>query len=212
VPGTDVSCRAVREWMAMGRAVIATRRAPLPELIDDGVDGRLVAEEADALAAAVWELTSRAAREAAGAKALEKARRRFDARRLRGSARRLDRMAAFAVPGTIARFAGRAETVAAVRPGRLDALVEHVESSGGDPDGVVAFDPARSRDAVIDLLALVNAARPQRVFVEPHPEFDGLMAAELRRLAADVRLLVSAQAVEAERTHPLVRELELLEL
>jgi len=76
---------------------------------------------------------------------------------------------------------------------------------------VVAFDPARSRDAVLDLLALVHSTRPQRVFLEPHREFDGLAAAEVRRCAPEVRLLVEAGAGGVGRDHPLARELDLLE-
>jgi glycosyltransferase involved in cell wall biosynthesis len=56
VPGTDGSCRAAREAMASGRAVIATRRGMLPELISDGEDGLLVDERPEALAEAILEL------------------------------------------------------------------------------------------------------------------------------------------------------------
>jgi glycosyltransferase involved in cell wall biosynthesis/tRNA A-37 threonylcarbamoyl transferase component Bud32 len=191
VPGTDVSCRAVREWMAMGRAVVATKRAPLPELIDDGGDGRLVDEDADAFAAALRECArdGGAWLAEAGAKAAEKAKRRFDPARLRSSARALDRMAALALPGMAARFRGEADVVAAVRPGRLDELLLEVGRDGIDPDRVIAFDPWRSRDAGIELLALANAARPRRIVLEAHPEFDRTIDAELARLAGDVRRL-----------------------
>jgi glycosyltransferase involved in cell wall biosynthesis len=53
VPGSDGSCRAVREALAMGVPVIATRRGILPELVRDGIDGRLVDETPEALADAV---------------------------------------------------------------------------------------------------------------------------------------------------------------
>jgi glycosyltransferase involved in cell wall biosynthesis len=56
VPGTDGSCRAAREAMASGRAVIATRRGMLPELISDGEDGLLADERPEALAEAILEL------------------------------------------------------------------------------------------------------------------------------------------------------------
>ncbi|MDY6838668.1 MAG: glycosyltransferase family 4 protein [Thermodesulfobacteriota bacterium] len=42
VPGTDETCRTVREAMASGVPVIATRMGFLPELIEDGVNGRLM--------------------------------------------------------------------------------------------------------------------------------------------------------------------------
>lgn len=42
VPGTDGSCRAVREAMALGRPVLASRRGMLPELVTDELDGIVV--------------------------------------------------------------------------------------------------------------------------------------------------------------------------
>jgi glycosyltransferase involved in cell wall biosynthesis len=56
VPGSDGSCRAVREALAMGRPVIATRRGMLPELVRDGTTGVLVEEEGRALAKAFTDL------------------------------------------------------------------------------------------------------------------------------------------------------------
>jgi glycosyltransferase involved in cell wall biosynthesis len=50
VPGSDGSCRAVREALAAGVPVIATRRGILPELVRDGVDGLLVDETPEAIA------------------------------------------------------------------------------------------------------------------------------------------------------------------
>lgn len=41
-PGTDKSCRTVREAMAAGLAVIAANTGFLPELIEDGVNGKLM--------------------------------------------------------------------------------------------------------------------------------------------------------------------------
>jgi len=205
VPGSDVSCRAVREWMAMGRAVVATRRAPLPELIDDGIDGALVDEDAVALAAVVRELADPAKLARAGAQAAGKARRRFDPRWLRSSAMALDRMAALAVAGTAASFRGAAKVVAAVRPGRLDALLRLVQDEGGEPESVLAFDPARSRDAVLDLFALLHAARPRQLLLEPHAELDATIADELARLALQVRLVVPIGKTAAARAHPLAR-------
>jgi glycosyltransferase involved in cell wall biosynthesis len=42
VPGTDKSCRTVREAMASGVPVIASGIGFLPELIEDGDNGRLM--------------------------------------------------------------------------------------------------------------------------------------------------------------------------
>jgi len=42
MPGTDETCRAVREAMAMGRPVIGAQRGIIPEIIDDGVNGFVV--------------------------------------------------------------------------------------------------------------------------------------------------------------------------
>jgi glycosyltransferase involved in cell wall biosynthesis len=76
VPGSDGSCRAVLEAMAMGVPTIATRRGILPEIVVDGETGRLVDEDPDALAAAMldvwrdpeaWALRGKAARARAAA-------------------------------------------------------------------------------------------------------------------------------------------------
>lgn len=56
VPGSDGSCRAVREAMAMGKPVIATRRGMLPEMVIDGETGILVDETVEALSAALVRL------------------------------------------------------------------------------------------------------------------------------------------------------------
>ena len=52
-PGSDGSCRAVREAMACGKPVIAIRKGILPELISDGETGILVEEQPAALANAM---------------------------------------------------------------------------------------------------------------------------------------------------------------
>jgi len=56
VPGTDETCRTVREAMASGVPVIATRVGFLPELIADGVNGRLMALAPKKLAEILWDL------------------------------------------------------------------------------------------------------------------------------------------------------------
>jgi glycosyltransferase involved in cell wall biosynthesis len=53
VPGSDGSCRAVREAMAMGTPVIAAKRGILPELIEDGKDGLVVEDTPENLAEAI---------------------------------------------------------------------------------------------------------------------------------------------------------------
>jgi len=42
VPGSDGTCRAVREAMAMGKAVVAARTGMLPEIVEHGKTGLLV--------------------------------------------------------------------------------------------------------------------------------------------------------------------------
>jgi glycosyltransferase involved in cell wall biosynthesis len=74
VPGSDGSCRAVLESMAMGIPTIASRRGVLAETVLDGETGRLVDEEAVSLADALvdvslspdaWEQRGKAAHERA---------------------------------------------------------------------------------------------------------------------------------------------------
>jgi glycosyltransferase involved in cell wall biosynthesis len=45
VPGSDGSCRAVMEAMAMAKPIVAACRGVLPELVEDGVTGYLVRED-----------------------------------------------------------------------------------------------------------------------------------------------------------------------
>jgi len=53
VPGTDGSCRAVREAMAMGKPVIVSNRGMLPEIVEDGVSGLVVDDTPENLAHAI---------------------------------------------------------------------------------------------------------------------------------------------------------------
>jgi glycosyltransferase involved in cell wall biosynthesis len=55
-PGSDGSCRAVREALAMGVPVVAARRGHLQDLVEDGVLGIQVGDDADELAAALISL------------------------------------------------------------------------------------------------------------------------------------------------------------
>jgi len=56
VPGTDGTCRTVREYMAMGKPVIATKTGILPELIDNMHTGILVEDTVESLYMAIREL------------------------------------------------------------------------------------------------------------------------------------------------------------
>lgn len=58
VPGSDPTCRALREGMALGVPSIATRRGMLPSIVEHGTTGLLVEETADALAGAVARLAA----------------------------------------------------------------------------------------------------------------------------------------------------------
>ena len=53
VPGSDGSCRAVREAMAMGKPVVAANRGMLPEIVDDGINGLVVDDTPENLAGAI---------------------------------------------------------------------------------------------------------------------------------------------------------------
>jgi glycosyltransferase involved in cell wall biosynthesis len=76
VPGTDGTCRAVREAMAMAKPVVAADRGMLREIIDDGVDGIVCDGSPEGLFRALRALASdrqyaRTLGRAARAKALE---------------------------------------------------------------------------------------------------------------------------------------------
>lgn len=53
VPGSDGSCRAVREAMAMGKPVIVANRGMLPEIVEDGMSGLVVEDTPENLAHAI---------------------------------------------------------------------------------------------------------------------------------------------------------------
>jgi len=58
-PGSDGSCRAARECMAMGVPIVAAKRGHLIDLVDDGVTGILVDDDPDQLAAALVRLATK---------------------------------------------------------------------------------------------------------------------------------------------------------
>jgi glycosyltransferase involved in cell wall biosynthesis len=78
VPGSDGTCRAVREAMAMGKPVIATRRGILPEMVGDGVEGIIIDPDPKSLANALIRLAgSSDLVKTLGENALKKAHERF---------------------------------------------------------------------------------------------------------------------------------------
>lgn len=78
VPGSDGTCRAIREAMAMGKPIVCTRRGMLEELVEDGVTGILVEENPEALAAALEKMVlAPELRTAMGRAARERALRDF---------------------------------------------------------------------------------------------------------------------------------------
>jgi glycosyltransferase involved in cell wall biosynthesis len=79
VPGSDATCRALRQAAALGRPLVGTRRGAIPEIIADGQNGWLVSETPEAIAAAWSRLrVDPQRRDAMGAVACERARARFD--------------------------------------------------------------------------------------------------------------------------------------
>ncbi|MGD9246299.1 MAG: glycosyltransferase family 4 protein, partial [Desulfobacterales bacterium] len=78
VPGSDGTCRAVREAMAMGKPVIATRRGILTEMVDDGLEGIIVDPNPESLANTLIRLAgSPDLMKTFGENALKKAHERF---------------------------------------------------------------------------------------------------------------------------------------
>ena len=79
VPGSDGSCRAVREAMALGVPIVCTRRGMLPEIVADGESGILVDETAESLGNALAALArDEALRKRLARGAREAAKARFD--------------------------------------------------------------------------------------------------------------------------------------
>jgi glycosyltransferase involved in cell wall biosynthesis len=79
MPGSDGSCRAVREAMALGIPVIAARRGMLPEIIENNREGLIVDDSPENLADAMMTLIENPGiRQAMGQNARQKAREEFD--------------------------------------------------------------------------------------------------------------------------------------
>ena len=82
VPGSDGSCRAIREAMAMGKAVIGARRGMIPEIVDDGKTGLVIDDTPETIARAIETLAADRARcRAMGQSGREKALRLYDIKR-----------------------------------------------------------------------------------------------------------------------------------
>ena len=64
VPGSDGTCRALREAMAMGKPVIGARRGMIPELVADGRTGLVIDDTPSGIAAAIDELATHPGRRA----------------------------------------------------------------------------------------------------------------------------------------------------
>ncbi|HZL70868.1 MAG TPA: glycosyltransferase family 4 protein [Planctomycetota bacterium] len=82
VPGSDGTCRALREAMAMGKPVIGARRGMIPELVDDGRSGLVIDDTPENIALAIERLAaSRDERREMGKSARARAVEGFDIRR-----------------------------------------------------------------------------------------------------------------------------------
>lgn len=78
MPGSDGTCRAVREAMAMGKPVIAARRGMLPEIVDHGVNGLVIDDTPDTMAEAIVYLAeNRETLASLSEQAAKKAREKF---------------------------------------------------------------------------------------------------------------------------------------
>lgn len=90
VPGSDGTCRAIREAMAMARPVIGARRGMIPEIVDDGATGLVIDDTPENIARAIERLAGdRAAAREMGRRGREKALARYDLGRLAGEMRKI---------------------------------------------------------------------------------------------------------------------------
>jgi len=79
MPGSDGSCRAVREAMALGIPVIAANRGMLSEIVEHGKEGLIIEDTPENLAAAMLYLVEHPEiRQTMGRNAYEKSRRHFN--------------------------------------------------------------------------------------------------------------------------------------
>jgi glycosyltransferase involved in cell wall biosynthesis len=85
VPGSDGSCRAVREALAMGIPVVAARRGMLGEIVQDGRTGRVIDDSPEVLAQAIVDLSDAAVRAPLAHAARIDALERFSTERLQRS-------------------------------------------------------------------------------------------------------------------------------
>ncbi len=77
-PGSEGSCRAIREAMSMGLPVIGARRGMIPEIVEDGRSGLIIEDTAANLAAAILDLAKNPEkRRRFGRTGAELARKRF---------------------------------------------------------------------------------------------------------------------------------------
>ncbi len=82
VPGTDGTCRALREAMAMGKPAVVARRGMLPEIVDHDVNGFVVDDTASNIAGAIRQLAHDRQKTAKmGRNALKKALERYTLKR-----------------------------------------------------------------------------------------------------------------------------------
>jgi glycosyltransferase involved in cell wall biosynthesis len=82
VPGSDGTCRAVREALSAGVPVVAARRGMLPEIVRAGVTGEVIEDTAPNLAQTILDLAADRARlEAMAVAARREALERFSYRR-----------------------------------------------------------------------------------------------------------------------------------
>jgi glycosyltransferase involved in cell wall biosynthesis len=82
VPGSDGTCRAIREAMAMGKAVIGARRGMIPEIVEDGKTGLVIDDTPETIARAIERLAADRERcRTLGRAGREKALSLYDVRR-----------------------------------------------------------------------------------------------------------------------------------
>jgi glycosyltransferase involved in cell wall biosynthesis len=82
VPGSDGTCRALREAMAMGKPAVVARRGMLPEIVEHGVTGFVIDDTPESLSEALLSLAQNPQlRIKMGEEARKAAMRRFDPKR-----------------------------------------------------------------------------------------------------------------------------------